>query len=127
MDLNNLHVYRSLSHEPIVLFPYENSIRMLNVTHLPPRFAVAPPPPPIVQDDDMADIMRRARINDDEENEEDNTPAPCPDVPVEWEISVSTGKRKGEDLLACTMGADGDLIVGVGAKGSVWMWKNTNP
>jgi hypothetical protein len=135
MATNNLHVYKSQAHDPIVLFPHANSIRMLNVTHLKPRFASGHPPFPL-DEDEMVESMKKARLDDDN-NENDNeeveilaTPKhpTAPPVPQEWVITVDTQTRSGpakdsERVLACAMGVGGGLIVAAGSKGSVWLWE----
>jgi len=49
---------------------------------------------------------------------------------VEWEIKVGRSNLEGaagrsEDIIVCTMGVGGSIIVGAGAKGSVWIWKGS--
>jgi len=122
MDTSNLHVYHSLTHDPIVIFPFADRIRMVNVKHLSPRFSSGPPPFPL-DEDDMVESMKRARLND-EDDEDDNVTVvnlPVPLVPAEWEIKA--GMELSEDIVICTMGIGGSVIVGAGAKGTVWMWK----
>jgi hypothetical protein len=134
MGTSNLHVYHSLTHDPIVLFPSADGIRMLNVKHFSPRFSSGPPPFPL-DEDDMVESMKRARLNDgDEEDDNGSTivSPPAPLVPVEWEIRVGRGNmeaegERSEDIRVCTMGVGGGLIVGAGAQGSVWMWKGSTP
>lgn len=102
---------------------------MLNIRRIPPRFAAGPPLP--IQADNFVEGMKRAlpRLADDEEEEEHSLVVPpAPDVPIEWELTLPAskgGRRKNvsEDIIACTMGAGGDLITAVGAKGSVWLWQ----
>lgn len=123
--LKDLHIYRSWSHEPIVLFPQGNNIKMFNLRRLLPRFSAGPPPP--TQHDDFVESMKRALPRLDDDDDDSNVVPPAPNVPVEWELAVTAGKGKkkslSENLLACTMGAGGDLIVAVGATGNIWLWQ----
>jgi polycomb protein EED len=128
MGTNNLHVYHSLTHDPIMLFPFADGVRMLNVKHFSPRFSSVRPPFPL-DEDEMVESMKKARLNDDDE-EEENSPKivspSAPPVPVEWEITIHDVKGvtgRSEDVLICSMGVEGDVIVGAGTKGSVWIWK----
>lgn len=130
MGTSTLHVYHSLTHDPIVLFPFADGVRMLNVKHFTPRFSSGPPPFPL-DEDDMVESMKRTRLNDDEDDEDDSltlVSSPAPLVPMEWEIKVDKDNMKdviarSEDITVCMMGIGGGIIVGAGAKGSVWMWK----
>ena len=127
MGTSNLHVYHSLTHDPIVLFPFAKSIRMINVKHFSPRFLSGHPPFPL-DEDDMVESMKKARLND--EDDDDVSPTihcpPVPLLPVEWEIEVGANSADAigsEGISVCTMGVGGGVIVGAGAKGSVWIWK----
>ena len=107
-----------------MLYPSGNTVKMLNIRHIPPRFASGPPPPPISEEDSVVQGFQKASLNDDDYDGAP-VPPPVPELPVKWEVSIGSGKRKSpaEDLIACTMGAGGDLIVAVGAKGGIWLWK----
>lgn len=138
MATNNLHAYNSQGHDPIVLFPYSNKIRMLNVTHLKPRFASGHPPFPL-DEDEMVESMKKARLDDDDDNDDDNGDEEdeilgipkhpkAPPVPEEWMLPVdpkaqSSPAGDSEHVLACAMGVGGGLIVATGSKGSVWLWE----
>ena len=130
MGTSNLHVYHSLTHDPIVLFPFADGVCMVNLKHFAPRFSSGPPPFPL-DEDDMVESMKRARLNDDDDDDDDSLSVaspPAPPVPVEWEIRVGRSSLEGatggsEDIIVCAMGVGGGIIVGAGAKGSVWIWK----
>jgi polycomb protein EED len=40
-----------------------------------------------------------------------------------WEITPERPENVEERLMNCAMGCDGELIVGIGSKGSVWVWR----
>jgi hypothetical protein len=129
MGTNNLHVYHSLTHEPIVLFPFSDGIRMINVKHFAPRFSSGRPPFPL-DEDEMVESMKKARLNDDDDDDNSCTivSPPVPLLPVEWEINAGKTNSAGaiaysEDITVCAMGVGGGVIVGAGAKGSVWFWE----
>ncbi|KAH9486992.1 hypothetical protein JR316_0001058 [Psilocybe cubensis] len=44
-----------------------------------------------------------------------------------WTVSMETSKSRlaGETLNSCAVGLEGELIVGVGTKGGVWVWRMT--
>lgn len=45
--------------------------------------------------------------------------------PIEgWEIALERPEDSEENLMNCAMGCDGEVIVGVGSKGSVWVWRH---
>jgi hypothetical protein len=102
---------------------------MINVKHFSPRFSSGRPPFPL-DEDEMVESMKKARLNDDDYD--DNSPTivspPVPLLPVEWEINTGKTNSAGaiahsEDITVCAMGVGGGVIVGAGAKGSVWLWK----
>jgi hypothetical protein len=132
MGTSNLHVYHSLTHDPIVLFPFADTIRMLNVKHSSPRFLSGAPPFPL-DEDDMVESMKRARLNDDDEDDRPTLASPPVSlVPVEWEIKASGNPVEGavgrsENVMVCNMGVGGGVIVSAGTKGSVWIWKGSGP
>jgi hypothetical protein len=132
MGTSNLHVFHSLTHDPIVLFPFADGVRMLNVKHFSPRFSSAPPPFPL-DEDEMVESMKRTRLNDDDDDEDEDddlttASPPAPLAPVEWEIKIDRGNvesaiGRSEHIRVCMMGMRGGIIVGAGEKGSVWIWK----
>jgi hypothetical protein len=103
---------------------------MLNVKNFSPRFSSGPPPFPL-DEDDMVESMKKARLNDDDDEDDNPTISPAaPLVPVEWEIKIGKGNVEGvvgrlDDIVVCAMDLGGGVIVGAGAKGSVWMWKGS--
>ncbi|GLB36097.1 putative WD domain, G-beta repeat [Lyophyllum shimeji] len=116
-DVPMLHVYQSPSHDPIVLFTYpkSNVIRMFNVIHMQPR---KPPPFPL-----EPGLVEQTQLRSDDES----PLLPPRDIPPEiatWEITTGTKASADlESLTACAMGMDGTTIIGVGVKGSMWIWK----
>jgi len=41
-----------------------------------------------------------------------------------WEIALERPEDAEEKLMNCGMGCDGEVIVGVGSKGSIWVWRH---
>ncbi|KAF5385221.1 hypothetical protein D9615_001474 [Tricholomella constricta] len=114
-----LHVFQSPSHDPFVLFTYpkSNVIKMFNVIHLQPR-----KPPPFPFDEANLDLVESA--------ERMHLGGPSRNIPPEIEgreinMASSTAEADGESdrLMACAMGMNGTTIVGVGVKGTIWIWK----
>ncbi|KII93926.1 hypothetical protein PLICRDRAFT_409781 [Plicaturopsis crispa FD-325 SS-3] len=124
MDSRFLHVFQgeSRSHDPLVLFPDFDTIRLLNVTHFEPR----KPPPFSVKATNIADMAKRMRIEDDDEDppEENNKP---PDAKG-WTIRVNNegmaGSGQREKLQNCVMGLDGTMVVGVSDRGNIYVWRS---
>ena len=119
----NLHVYQSPTHDPIVLFTHPNStsVSIFNVIHLQPR---KPPSFPLDSDKgDLAETTERMHLHSRRGSIEV--------VPLisSWEIrTVCSGNTSvqtdslPDTLMACSMGMDGQTIVAVGVRGSVWIW-----
>jgi len=113
----------SPTHDPVVLFTHSNStfISILNVIHLQPR---KPPPFPLDSDKGpLAEITERMHLYDRRSSIE---VAP---LISSWEIrpvcSSNTSAQTDdlpETLMACAMGMDGQTMVAVGVRGSVWIW-----
>ena len=108
---------------------------------VPPEIAKLKKKTPI-QDDpdvdgtDLAEAAERMNIsgsNAGEGNEEEIRPLSGvknrrPEFvppPIEsWEIALERPEDSEENLMDCAMGCDGEAIVGVGSKGSVWVWRH---
>lgn len=113
-----LHVYQSPNHDPIVLFTYPNStiITIFNVIHLEPR---KPPPFPL-DEAGLVESAQRMHLVDQVANDIQDR-----GMPTEisgWEIRTAETNHESEKLMACAMGRDGEMIIGVGVKGSIWVW-----
>lgn len=109
-----LNIYQSSSHDPIVLFTYPHSISMFNLIHLQPRM------PPLFPFDQMDLVESTQRMH--------VTGGPSTEINPEtsmWTIPTvaNDAQQQSDTLMACAMGRGGTLIIGVGAKGSLWVWK----
>jgi polycomb protein EED len=130
----SLHVYQSPYHDPLLLFITldPKTLCMLNVTHLSPR-----KPLPFPRDEGVVvEMTRRMRLDDDDDDDDDgndngrsdrqnNNHAP-PRIGG-WTIGIGgNGQARSSDendkLEACAMGLEGRIIVGVGSRGTVWLW-----
>ncbi|RDB28613.1 Polycomb group protein FIE1 [Hypsizygus marmoreus] len=115
-----LHVYQSSSHDPVVLFTYpkSTSITMFNVIHLQPR---KPPPFPL---DEASLVENTERMHLIDVAGKDPRVEDLPPEVSGWELRTTSNPESddSERLMDCAMGMNGDMIMGVGAKGTVWIW-----
>ena len=143
----HLHVYQSPHHDPLILFTMMKSgkITMMNVTHFSPR-----KPPPFPLDQDVVAMTQKLRLDDDvaesgpghndtsgtgDEDEthlqvdEDPSFRPRSDLPRinGWDIEAPPTDSLENDLEICAMGMGGRLLIGVGTKGTIWVWHNDEP
>jgi len=104
---------------------------------VPPAIAKLKKKPPIQDDPDAdgTDLAEAAeRMNISGEGSEGitrpisgvkNTRPEFVPPPIEgWEIALERPEDSEEKLMDCAMGCDGEVIVGVGSKGSVWVWRH---
>lgn len=103
---------------------------MLNVIHLPPRKAQPFPP-----DEDAVDVMmaKKMRLDDDGEGPDGTAREQNKHPAIEgWDISIGptevsdaggVDSTMEETIEGCAMGMSGEIIVGVGSKGTIWIWK----
>ncbi|KIM48256.1 hypothetical protein M413DRAFT_61975 [Hebeloma cylindrosporum] len=141
----NLSLFQTPEHDPLIFFVYPGarSFSFTNASLMSPR--EHPPIPAAVaklkkkppQDDedgtDLAEAAERMNISGGNAGE-DNEPQPStgvkntrpPDfVPppiIGWGIALRDPEDSEEKLMNCAMGCNGEVIVGVGSKGSVWVW-----
>jgi hypothetical protein len=99
---------------------------MINVKDLPH------PDPPVFPEDSrvLSELTQQLRLdeNDDEDDDENETPivssrATVPGYTEPWVMKADG--LKDERIEASAMGVDGQLIVGVGSEGSIWVWLAT--
>lgn len=109
---------------------------MLNLSHLEPR---KPPtfPPDIVEKevDEITAQTKRTRLSEgpDEPTSVVRRPVDGPQKISGWELKLSEYPRvpdrpdtAGETLACCAMGDGGSFIVGLGSRGSIWLWAAKN-
>jgi hypothetical protein len=121
----HLHFHRSLPQDPLVLLSISatNKIRILNLVSLPSR-----KPPPFPDDAEMIQMAQRMTLSESREEGEpdvDDGPMVIVDGHPElegWDIAVNGADTEYETIEACAMGLDGTTIVGVGSRGSTWIW-----
>jgi len=85
-----------------------NVIRAINMASLPPHKA-----PPFSEDAEMVEMAQRMTLEGTAEDKDDKEKQPG------WDITLAGSDERIE---ACAMGIDGAVIVGVGSRGSVWIW-----
>ncbi|TFK57016.1 hypothetical protein OE88DRAFT_1730442 [Heliocybe sulcata] len=126
MTTRHVHVYQSPVHDPIVLVPQLNKIRILNVCNLDPC-----PPPPFPHEDDLAETTKRLEITSAQRPRTTSAAAVAyPELdafsPDCWDLVVP---QEGTDdagalvIEACEVSQDGRVITAVGSKGHIWVWR----
>jgi polycomb protein EED len=110
----HVHVYGSPIHDPVAFFcnPTCKVVRIVNLAKLLPH-KVAPFP----EEAEMLEMAQRLTLDgsaDAEEKDEEQQPG--------WNIAVSRDMDDDERIEACAMGLGGAVIVGVGSRGSIWVW-----
>jgi len=144
----SMSLFQSPTHDPLVVFVYPGSkdFVMLNLSHLSPR---KKPPFPVKAENfqtgsesgggTLASATERLHIDGEREDrngnenaestgEQEKRPAllnaraeVVPPPLVGWELGIDDLDEK--TLCSCALGADGRMIVGVGSKGSLWVWR----
>lgn len=162
------HVYRSLTHDPMLLIPIGKTIRIFNISLFNPRT-----PPKFPLDDLSLSMTTQMHIGDDnprgtdtsstsvpgsspangdaggdgatntvgesggetQSKQRDNSakyPPPAPlaalfDSVEGWEVTAERQRRDGDpeipDITMCAMGFEGLRIVGIGQKGTLFVWR----
>lgn len=137
----------STPHDPLVLVPMEKTIRIMNITDFKPR-----KPPPCPLDNVLAEQIRKLNITtpqpevSEEGHEEEGTqsksgppPTTGNHIPVEvspedlfqsvegWEASVTQTETMNRttlpDINSCELAYGGKVILGVGNKETLYMWR----
>lgn len=142
MHTPNIHVYRTITHDPIVVVPLGNTARILNVTH----FKAREPPEFPLSELEVVELTKRMRLsNDDDDDDEEEEraeekrrgkkqsklPAPILKLPKSlldsvtgWELPFPKTDAPAEmEIQSCEVACDGRVIVGVGIKGTMVIWK----
>lgn len=140
MHTPNIYVYRTLMHDPIVVVPLGHTARIFNVTHFKAR---EPPAFPVAEEPEMVDLTERMRLSyggDDEVEDEEarlrrmrrhKLPQPKVKPPrsllenvPSWELPFPQTDAPAEmEIQSCEVACDGRVIVGVGIKGTMVIWK----
>ncbi|KAK7694742.1 hypothetical protein QCA50_001930 [Cerrena zonata] len=140
MHTPNIYVYRTLMHDPIVVVPLGHTARIFNVTHFKAR---EPPAFPVAEEPEMVDLTERMRLSyggDDEIEDEEarqrrmrrhKLPQPKAKPPrsllenvAGWELPFPQTDAPAEmEIQSCEVACDGRVIVGVGIKGTMVIWK----
>ena len=127
----NLRIYQSPNHDPVVLFTSPNSaiISLFNVIYLQPR-----KPPSFPYDDErdgLAETARQLRLDDPRGSSRvELSPTifrwEMRTVPADISSQPQHTSDEHENLLACAMGMGGRTVLAVGVKGSIWVWNKTS-
>lgn len=145
MITTNVRVYQSPTHDPILLVPMGRIIRIFNIS----QFEHRDPPPFPYDEKDFINSTKKMKLADttnnqepstttenveDMEPEEDPTPIYPPPIPPRalfqdrgsWEIGTEKARSRIDtlaDVEHCEVTCGGSVIIGVGKKGTLFVWK----
>ncbi|KAH8120148.1 WD40 repeat-like protein [Phellopilus nigrolimitatus] len=130
IEPTHAHVFQSPAHTPLIAMPSRGCIRASSVRHFTPR---KPPPFPHAasEDDQLSEATHRLHLDQDAaDGQIARLALPC------WAVETSEGalnavESAGDEasflglpkLEACAIGENGRLLVGVGAKEGIWIWR----
>lgn len=118
------HVFQSPHHTPLILFPGRGLIHLSSINHFKPR----KPPSFPVADDQLAEATKNLNL---EGGNQDKVRDEMPSMPC-WTLELDTDahreptnqvQRTMPILEACTVEENGRLLIGVGAKEGIWIWR----
>jgi len=133
-----LRVFKSPTHDPIILIPMGKIIRVFNVSELSHR----EPPPFPSDDEDIIPQTKKLRLDTDTEDDTHTEKSFTPGLPrmlppyalfqtVEgWDVSAAKAKSVIPNLVDindCEVCCEGSVIIGVGARGTLFVWKRLPP
>ncbi|KDR84928.1 hypothetical protein GALMADRAFT_233399 [Galerina marginata CBS 339.88] len=138
----NLSLFQTPIHDPLIVYVYpgEYSICMLNAANMSPR--KKPPFPSVAakllgnpEDANgaaLADAAGRLHLTREEEGGEEEEeeegpiilrrPTVVPPGIDCWTIDIND-EDPAKTLTSCAMGMGGRVVVGVGSKGTLWVWR----
>lgn len=117
-DTPHLRVFGDVYHDHIILIAHQKTIRLLNTLHVPgveaTKFPAYQDLFPVAESRLHAERKVDAKFleNDDWVRG------------LGWRINLTPSPKYAADeqVEAVDMGADGEMIVAVGSKGSMWIW-----
>ena len=120
-DTPHLRVFGDVYHDHIVLIAHQRTIRLLNTLHMP---GVETMEFPANQDLFPTEIVAESRLH-----AEGKVDTKCLENydwvgGLGWCISLAPSSKYAADehVKAVDMGLDGEMILAVGSKGSMWVW-----
>ncbi|GBE78010.1 WD40-repeat-containing domain protein [Sparassis latifolia] len=141
-----LHVFQDDDHDPLLLIPLGKTIRIMNITHFTARRT-----PPFPPDAEVVELAQRMQLNDDgvqEQTEGEDIQSGSNDTTqvvqaspealrltalfdsVEgWEVSIDGATRARPDIPevdTCEVAFGGRVILGVGDKGTMFIWRRAS-
>jgi len=145
MITTNIRVFRSPAHDPIILIPMGKIVRIVNISHFKHRDS----PPFPFDEQDLVPLTKQLKLdttagqdggqgtnpaNPEEEDVNDPTPIYPPMVPPRalfqdrpgWDVSAHKAQNvipNLADIDHCEVTGGGSVIIGVGTKGTLFVWK----
>ncbi|KAI0048364.1 WD40 repeat-like protein [Auriscalpium vulgare] len=122
-----MSLYYTETHDPIILFPFSNSVRILNIVDIPAK--VPPPHPPKNAEDEAADAVAGLKLDDEDEVEGANENGAEVEV-QDWAADLGwqvIARASDETMQGVEVGLDGMLMVAIGNRGSIWVWLKDEP
>lgn len=120
-DTPHLRIFGDVYHDHIILIAHQRSIRLLNTLHVP---GVETTEFPANQDLFPTEFVAESRLR-----AEGKVDAKCLDNndwvrDLGWCINLVLSSKYASDehIKAVDMGPDGEMILAVGSKGSMWIW-----
>ena len=119
------HVFTSKDHSPLILFPGCGMVRVSSIKDLIPRNGLKFPD----VDEELITTTSHLNIRASPKYNESMRFLPCWSIEIdkdsrrestEWSLSQ---EEKLPKLEACTMEENGKLLIGVGAKEGIWIWR----
>jgi hypothetical protein len=115
----HLRVFGDVYHDHIVLVAHQKTIHLLNASLVPPvETSEFPADPEEFPDEVTTQARLRAEGKTDKKWLRDNKWVRG----LGWRIALGPGLAIDEHINAVDMGLNGDMIVAVGTKGSMWIW-----
>ena len=113
---------RSNRHDPLILVPLLDTVRVINAGDLAPR---APPPFPF-DVPEVVEMTKRIRLDEDSGEDEKIW-----QEGLGWNIGAGNSKGKSklgaeakESIQAACMSVDRMVVIALGEQGAVWVWVN---
>ncbi|KAH9950406.1 hypothetical protein B0H21DRAFT_723297 [Amylocystis lapponica] len=122
-----LHVFTSPTHDPLLLIPMDRIIRVINITHLRPR-----EPPPFPMDKEVVELTSRMQSNKIPEASQTSQRSRLVlllDAVEGWDVSVAVAQARRPELppiAACEMAFGGGAVLGIGERGTLFIWRLTS-
>lgn len=121
-----IHIYHTPYHSPFILIPARGGIRASSIVHFGPR-KPPPFPEPVPDgqeaDEQLAEATNRMHIVDATSRKVDDEHSPL----MRWFIKTGSGDGEVVKLKACAMSENGRMLIAVGEKEGIWIWRAPRP